>query len=63
MDSCDVNGVFFKDVEELVVGNFFEVDLLDDFFELVYVSFDVDGLDFSLMFVIGILVSGGLGYY
>ncbi|NQY59507.1 agmatinase [Cognatishimia sp.] len=63
MDSRDSNGVFYKDAEELVVGNLYEVDLLDDFPELVYVSFDVDGLDPSLMPATGTPVPGGLGYY
>lgn len=63
MDSRDANGVFYKDAEDLVVGNLFEVNLLDDFPELVYVSFDVDGLDPSLMPATGTPVPGGLGYY
>ena len=63
MDSRDANGVFYKDAEDLVVGNLFEVDLPDDFPELVYVSFDVDGLDPSLMPATGTPVPGGLGYY
>ena len=63
MDSRDANGVFYKDAEELVVGNLYEVDLPDDFPELVYVSFDVDGLDPSLMPATGTPVPGGLGYY
>lgn len=63
VDSRTANGVFFKDAEELVVGNIHEVDLPDDFPELVYVSFDVDGLDPSLMPATGTPVPGGLGYY
>src|SRR6056297_2457613 len=39
------HGVFYRDAEELVVGGINAVDLPDDFPELVYVSFDVDGLD------------------
>jgi len=57
------NKVFFKDAEELVTENIHAVDLPDDFPELVYVSFDVDGLDPSLMPATGTPVPGGLGYY
>ncbi|MCH2249198.1 MAG: agmatinase [Cognatishimia sp.] len=63
IDSRLANNVFFKDAEELVVGNLYEVDLPEDFPELVYVSFDVDGLDPSLMPATGTPVPGGLGYY
>ena len=51
------------DAEELVTGNIHSVDLPEDFPELVYVSFDVDGLDPSLMPATGTPVPGGLGYY
>ena len=57
------NAVFHVDAEELVTGNIHEIDLPDDFPELVYVSFDVDGLDPSLMPATGTTVPGGLGYY
>lgn len=63
VDSRTANDVFFKDAEELVVGNLHEVDLPEDFPEDVYVSFDVDGLDPSLMPATGTPVPGGLGYY
>ena len=63
MDSRAANGVFFKDAEELVVGNIHEVELPEDFPEYVYVSFDVDGLDPSQMPATGTPVPGGLGYY
>ncbi|SPJ31173.1 agmatinase [Falsiruegeria mediterranea] len=63
VDSRSANGVFFKDAEELVTHNTHAVDLPDDFPELVYVSFDVDGLDPSLMPATGTPVPGGLGYY
>ena len=62
-DSRVANGVFYRDAEELVVGNIHEVDLPDDFPENVYVSFDVDGLDPSQMPATGTPVPGGLGYY
>jgi len=57
------NRVFHVDAEELVTGNILAVDLPEDFPELVYVSFDVDGLDPSLMPATGTPVPGGLGYY
>ncbi|MEX0278998.1 MAG: agmatinase [Ruegeria sp.] len=57
------NHVFHVDAEELVTGNIQSVDLPDGFPELVYVSFDVDGLDPSLMPATGTPVPGGLGYY
>ncbi|GAB5438938.1 agmatinase [Falsiruegeria mediterranea] len=63
VESRSANGVFFKDAEELVTQNTHAVDLPDDFPDLVYVSFDVDGLDPSLMPATGTPVPGGLGYY
>jgi agmatinase len=57
------NKVFFKDAEELVTRNILAVDLPDDFPEHVYVTFDLDGLDPSLMPATGTPVPGGLGYY
>lgn len=57
------NRVFHVDAEALVTGNIQSVDLPDDFPELVYVSFDVDGLDPSQMPATGTPVPGGLGYY
>ncbi|MFY2825132.1 agmatinase [Ruegeria sp. MALMAid1280] len=57
------NHVFHVDAEELVTGNVHAVDLPENFPELVYVSFDVDGLDPSQMPATGTPVPGGLGYY
>ncbi len=57
------NTVFHVDAEDLVTGNIHAVDLPEDFPELVYVSFDVDGLDPSQMPATGTPVPGGLGYY
>ncbi|MEX0368967.1 MAG: agmatinase [Ruegeria sp.] len=57
------NGIFHVDAEELVTGNIHAIDLPKDFPELVYVSFDVDGLDPSQMPATGTPVPGGLGYY
>lgn len=57
------NGVFFRDAEDLVTGGIHAVDLPGDFPQDVYVSFDVDGLDPSIMPATGTPVPGGLGYY
>ena len=56
-------GVIAIDAEELVTGNISEVTLPDDFPQDVYVSFDVDGLDPSILPATGTPVPGGLGYY
>ena len=56
-------GVFYADAEELVVKALHAVDLPDGFPRHVYVSFDVDGLDPSVMPATGTPVPGGLGYY
>ena len=56
-------GVFYRDAEELVTENISAVDLPDDFPQDVYVSFDVDGLDPSILPATGTPVPGGLGYY
>ncbi|SLN12068.1 N(1)-aminopropylagmatine ureohydrolase [Pseudoruegeria aquimaris] len=55
--------VFHVDAEELVVGGLMAVDLPEDFPQDVYVTFDVDGLDPSIMPATGTPVPGGLGYY
>ncbi|NVO54250.1 agmatinase [Rhodobacteraceae bacterium B1Z28] len=57
------NSVFHVDAEELVTDNIHAVDLPEDFPELVYVSFDVDGLDPAIMPATGTPVPGGLAYY
>ncbi|SHM69029.1 agmatinase [Roseovarius litoreus] len=57
------NGVFFRDAEELVTDRIHRITLPDDFPDLVYVSFDVDGLDPSQMPATGTPVPGGLDYY
>jgi agmatinase len=56
-------GVIAIDAEELVTGNISEITLPDDFPQDVYVSFDVDGLDPSILPATGTPVPGGLGYY
>lgn len=63
VDSRARNNVFFRDAEDLVTSNTLAVDLPDDFPELIYVSFDVDGLDPSQMPATGTPVPGGLGFY
>lgn len=56
-------GVFYRDAEDLVLNQTTAVTLPEEFPELVYVSFDVDGLDPSIMPATGTPVPGGLGYY
>ena len=55
--------VFFQDAGELVRANVSAIDLPSDFPELVYLSFDLDGLDPSVMPAVGTPVPGGLSYY
>ena len=55
--------VFFQDAGELVRANVSFIDLPSDFPELVYLSFDLDGLDPSVVPAVGTPVPGGLGYY
>jgi agmatinase len=57
------NNIFFMDGEELVRKNISSVVLPEDFPEWVYLSFDLDGLDPSIMPGVGTPVPGGLGYY
>ena len=57
------NNVFYKDGEELVRGNLSSIVLPEDFPELVYLTFDLDGLDPSILPAVGTPVPGGLGYY
>ncbi|WP_422049852.1 agmatinase [Shimia sp.] len=62
-ESRKENNIFHVDAEEIVVNNIHAIDLPEDFPELVYVSFDVDGLDPSQMPATGTPVPGGLGFY
>ena len=57
------HGVIAYDAGELVRGNISDITLPDDFPENIYVSFDLDGLDPSIMPATGTPVPGGLGYY
>ncbi len=63
VDRREACNVFAVDARALVTGHISAVDLPDDFPEDVYVSFDVDGLDPSILPDTGTPVPGGLGYY
>jgi len=63
VDARETYGVSFIDGEELVCKNINSIQLPDDFPEDIYISFDVDGLDPSIMPATGTPVPGGLGYY
>ena len=55
--------ITFVDAEKLVTEGINAVDLPEDFPEHVYITFDVDGLDPSIMPATGTPVPGGLSYY
>lgn len=57
------HGVLTYDAGDLVRGNVSKITLPDDFPENIYVTFDLDGLDPSIMPATGTPVPGGLGYY
>ncbi len=57
------HGVITHDAGDLVRGNISSVTLPDDFPQNIYVTFDLDGLDPSIMPATGTPVPGGLGYY
>lgn len=57
------HGVISYDADVLVRGNISSVTLPDAFPSNIYVSFDVDGLDSSIMAATGTPVPGGLGFY
>jgi agmatinase len=59
----DEYGVIRHDGEELVRSRIHSIDLPEDFPEQVYVSFDLDGLDPSILPAVGTPVPGGLSYY
>lgn len=56
-------GVISWDAEKLITENIQSVLLPDDFPEDVYITFDLDGLDPSVLPATGTPVPGGLGYY
>ncbi len=62
-DSRARNGVFWRDAEDLVTDRIHRIALPEDFPELVYVTFDLDGLDPSQMPATGTPVPGGLDFY
>ena len=53
----------FRDAAELVRRQIAECDLPDGFPEQIYISFDLDGLDPSVLPATGTPVPGGLGFY
>ncbi len=55
--------VLFWDGEDLVRGNADKVFLPKDFPKEIYLSYDLDGLDPSIMPAVGTPVPGGLSYY
>ena len=57
------NQVVFQDGPELVRAAISHVELPDDFPEDIYISFDLDGLDPSILPATGTPVPGGLGFY
>jgi len=57
------HGVIAHDAAALVRGNISSITLPDDFPENIYVTFDLDGLDPSVLPATGTPVPGGLGYY
>jgi len=56
-------GIAHTDAEALVTANRHAVDLPPDFPERVYVTFDLDGLDPSVLPATGTPVPGGLGFW
>lgn len=56
-------GVIFQDGETLATGTTRQVTLPANFPDLVYVSFDLDGLDPSVLPATGTPVPGGLGFW
>lgn len=63
VDSRAANNIFHVDAEDLVTGNIHAINLPEDFPDLVYVSYDVDGLDPAFMPATGTPVPGGLNYF
>ncbi len=57
------HGVITHDGGDLVRGNISTVMLPDEFPQNIYVTFDLDGLDPSIMPATGTPVPGGLGFY
>jgi len=57
------HGVITYDAAELVRQNISDITLPSDFPQNIYVSFDLDGLDPSVIPATGTPVPGGLGFY
>jgi len=55
--------VICHDGEDLVRSHIHSIDLPEDFPRRIYLSFDLDGLDPSVMPAVGTPVPGGLSYY
>lgn len=55
--------IIAHDGPELVRGQISRITLPDDFPKQIYISFDLDGLDPSILPATGTPVPGGLGYY
>lgn len=53
----------YIDAAQLVRGQISQINLPDGFPEHIYISFDLDGLDPSIMAATGTPVAGGLGFY
>jgi agmatinase len=58
-----VNGCTFHDAADLVRDNTHAIKIPDDFPENIYITFDLDGLDPSILPATGTPVPGGLGFY
>ena len=57
------HGVITHDGPMLVRNNISQIEVPDDFPENIYITFDVDGLDPSVIAATGTSVPGGLGFY
>ena len=57
------HGVITHDGPMLVRNNISQIEVPDDFPENIYITFDVDGLDPSVIAATGTPVPGGLGFY
>ena len=57
------HGVITHDGPKLVRNNISQIEVPDDFPENIYITFDVDGLDPSVITATGTPVPGGLGFY
>lgn len=57
------HGVINHDGPMLVRNNISQIEVPDDFPENIYITFDVDGLDPSVIAATGTPVPGGLGFY